>query len=192
MKTTIEQLPRVNVRDFVKAGAFARSGGRGVVLIPGHDSIHYRTNMDDMTIEFRATGPDGNQVVTPMGLICQPTHLGVGNMWLFRSFRTGQPCRVLFLVDGMMVARGDIIGPRYKQQLQGRADRMFSRYNRKPPTRANGKTTYRGQLTPYGKRVQRYYDTIQDLDVDVAVYLTRRFKLWKYSPGLETLRDANY
>ena len=136
---------------------------------------------------------DGDQVVSRLGLVRKPTNLGKGNTWLFRSFRTGKLCRVLYLVRGMFVARADIIGPRYTQQLKGRTGRMWLRYNRyqTPPTRAKGKTTYRGKLTPYGKRLERYDLLADDLYLDTIVYMARRYKIWRDIPSLEPLKDLD-
>lgn len=195
MMTTLEQLPRVQIREFVKAGAFSRSVAHGTMEFrskPGQ--IIFRTDLENMVIEFTATGPDGNPVVSQLGLVCNPTNLGKGNTWMFRSFRSGKQCRVLYLVRGMFVARADIIGPRYTQQLKGRAGRMWLRYNRyqTPPSRAYGKLTYRGKPTPYGKRLERYNLMADDLDIDVAVYIAKRFKMWQYNPDFEPLRDMDW
>ena len=194
MMTTLEQLPRLQIRDFVKAGAFSRSVHGTFEFRSKPGQIIFRTDLENMTIEFTANGPDGNPVVSRLGLVCIPTNLGIGNTWMFRSFRSGKRCRVLYLVRGMFVARADIIGPRYAQQLKGRAGRMCLRYNRyqNPPTRANGKPTYRGKPTPYGKRLERYEIMADDLDIDVALYIVKRSKAWRYNPDLEPLREMDW
>ena len=192
--TTLEQLHRVQIRAFVKAGAFSQSVVHGTFEFPDKPgTISFRTDLERMTIEFTATAPDGDQVVSRLGLVRKPTNLGKGNTWLFRSFRTGKLCRVLYLVRGMFVARADIIGPRYTQQLKGRTGRMWLRYNRyqTPPTRAKGKTTYRGKLTPYGKRLERYDLLADDLYLDTIVYMARRYKIWRDIPSLEPLKDLD-
>lgn len=193
MKSVLEQLPRVKIRDFVRAGAFVGKESTGAFEMPGCSTVvTFRADMEAMTIQFTATGPDGNQVVSELGLISQPTNLGIGTMWLFYSFRSKTRCRVLYLVRGCFVGRMDIIDPRYKQQLQGRAERMWLRYGRPSPARPNGKPTYRGKLTPYGKRLARYDELGRDLDADVALYLIRRFKLWQDMPDLLPAKDMNY
>ena len=190
MKPTLERLPRFQIRDFVKAFVFTQPTMSGVLTV-AQSRIAYRTDLEDMTIEFTATGPDGNQVVSKWGLIQRTTNLGNGKMWFFQSLRSGNVCRVLYLADGMVVSRNDFLCPRYKQQLMGRARRKWKQVGRylNPPVRPYGKRTYRGRLTPYGERLKRYGQKADYYELFALVYLTNRFQLWECNSILEPLKD---
>lgn len=189
MKPTLERLPRFQIRNFVRSYAFTQPTMSGVLTV-GQSRIAYRTDLEDMTIEFTATDPDGNQVVSKWGLMQRASNLGKGNMWFFYSFRSGKPCRVLYLVDGKVVSRNDMLCPRYKQQLMGRSRRKWKQVGRylNPPVRPNGKRTYRGRLTPYGKRLKRYNERAEYYELFALVYLTNRFQLWECNSILEPLK----
>lgn len=189
MQKTLEQLPRLTVRDLIAGGAFARPGDYYLFQYSNRLSLLVRVDLESMVVHFGAIDhTTGTQTKSTVGLVTRTTNLGNGSMWLFHSFRTGKQSRVLFLVDGEMVARADIIKPRYKQQLQGRTERMWLRYNRPSPARPYGKPTYRGKLTPYGRRLQRYDQTVDDLNCDAWLYFIRRFKLWREYPELEQFK----
>ena len=190
MKTVLEDLPRLTVRDMVSGGAFNERGGLLIVYFGDRWLLYCRPDLESMIIKFEALDRiNRTRVKSRVGLVTRPTNLGNGSMWLFHSFRTNKEFRVLFLVNGEMVGRADIIGPRYKQQLQGRARRLLSRYHRPSPARPYGKPIYRGKLTPYGRRLQRYDEMADYLDDMVSMYYAHRAKIWRDEPAFEPLRD---
>lgn len=195
MKTCLEDIFRLRVSDFVKAGCMDRPQRYGTIELSRPvgrvTGIAFRVDLVAMRLTLTATVKSGNQVVTEIGLIQRPTNLGIGKMWLFDCPITHTPCRVLYCIDGQFGSRSAIDRPRYRQQRQGRKGRFLSRYHRPEPTRANGKPTYRGKLTPYGKRVQRYKETADELEMQMVLFITRRFKLWKHNPRLKPLKDLD-
>lgn len=196
MRTCLEDLFRLRVSDFVRAGCMDRPKRSGTIELPRPvgrvTGIAFRVDLVAMRLTLTATVVSGNQVVTEIGLIQRPTNLGVGKMWMFDCPITHTPCRVLYCIDGQFGSRSAIDRPRYRLQLQGRKGRFFSRYHRPSPARVNGKPTYRGKLTPYGKRVQRYNDTVEELDAKMFFFVARRFKLWKHNSMLEPLKDLDF
>lgn len=190
MKTALEDLPRLTVKDMARAGVFDYSTRVGGVMVRWRNEakpVYF--HREDNTIVFRAMAGNGARIETRIGIIARPTNLGIGTMWLFESSIIHEPCRVLYLVRGMMVSRGEIVGARYRQQLKSRAGRLMMQSNkyRNPPERLNGKTTYRGKPTPYGKRLERYGEKFEDLELRLAQYLVRRFRLARIDPELSKL-----
>ena len=197
MKTCLEDLFRLRVSDFVRAGCMDRPQRSGTIELPRPvgrvTGIAFRVDLVAMRLTITATvqSMSGNQVVTEIGLIQRPTNLGIGKMWMFVCPITHTPCRVLYCIDGQFGSRSAMERPRYREQRQGRKGRFVSRYHRPSPARANGKPTYRGKLTPYGKRVQRYNDMVEELDAKMAVFMIKRFKLWKHNRGFEHFKDID-
>lgn len=187
MKTCLEDLFRLRVSDFVGAGCMDRPQRYGTIELPrpvgNVTEVAFRVDLVAMRLTLTTTARSGNQIVTNIGLIQRPTNLGIGKMWMFVCPITHTPCRVLYCIDGQFGSRSAIDRPRYREQRQGRKGRFISRYHRPSPARVNGKTTYRGKLTPYGKRVQRFNDTAFELEAKMLDFMIKRFKLTKHGLG---------
>lgn len=87
------------------------------------------------------------------------SNLGRGVVRFFLCPTTNTLCRKLYLVDGRFVSRRAIHGAMYRNQTKSRRWRNIADGWMRDdfiPYRRYGKPLYRGKLTPYGKRIQRY------------------------------------
>lgn len=83
----------------------------------------------------------------------KPSNLGDGITYYFVCPRTGALCRRLYFTDRYITSRNGFRKPLYLSQARSHKQRdLFPT----EPYRENGKMYYRGKLTPYGKRVERY------------------------------------
>ena len=83
----------------------------------------------------------------------KPSNLKNGTTYYFVCPRTGALCRRLYFTDRYITSRKGFRKPLYLSQARSHKQRdLFPT----EPYRENGKMYYRGKLTPYGKRVERY------------------------------------
>lgn len=82
------------------------------------------------------------------------SNLGKGYTLFFYCPVTHRPCTKLFLWERYIVSRYAFTHTTYNSRLQSSHMRKFGA--REEPYRDYGKRTYRGKLTPYGKRVSKY------------------------------------
>lgn len=68
---------------------------------------------------------------------------------------SGNKSRTLFYIGNVWKDRRSF-RHRYGSQTRSRQQRELDLWHREEPTRCNGKEYYRGKLTPYGKRLQRW------------------------------------
>lgn len=61
----------------------------------------------------------------------------------------------------------------YHRQRIGHKNRLIS--PKTEPYRKNGKELYRGQLTPYGKRVQKYEEYENRRELEIARWIIKKF-----------------
>lgn len=172
MATTIENYLRLTVRDCKRLGFLTPNGDkRGVVSwTQGKDviaSISLRTNLAG-TVPYAALNYSykGNPVNTEITLRFHASNLnGETGYYYFVCPVTGLSCRNLYLVDGRFVSRL-AFRPLYRKQAETRipksngslaALRALTEYE-ELRTAKYRRLTYRGKLTPYGRKVEKAAD----------------------------------
>jgi len=106
---------------------------------------------------------DDNERSHKQTIYFQPkaSNLGNGTTYYFVCPTTGILCRRLYFTDRSITSRKGFRNPLYLSQAKSHKQRdLFP----KDPYRENGKMYYRGKLTPYGKRVERYEAKMEKAD----------------------------
>ena len=91
-------------------------------------------------------------------------------VYYFICPRTGQKARVIYRVGNYFWSRR-ALDARYYLQTLSRHSRTIS--HREDPHRKNGKEYYRGNLTPYGKRLKKYYDHEEQVVEELSKFLSK-------------------
>ena len=169
MATTIENYLRLTVRDCKRLGFLTPRGDKtGVVSwTQGKDviaSISLRTNLAG-TVPYAALNYSykGTPVRTELTLRFHASNLnGETGYYYFVCPVTGLSCRNLYLVDGRFVSRL-AFRPLYRKQAETRVPksngslavlRAIADYE-DAATAKYRRLTYRGKLTPYGRKVAK-------------------------------------
>ncbi len=177
MVTVIEDYLRLTVRDCKRMGYFTpKASTHGVVRwTQGAEvvaSVSFETNLTG-TVPFAVLSYryKGEQVTTNLTLRFKPSNLKAGTgFYYFVCPVTGLSCRNLYLVNGKFVSR-TAFRPLYRKQAETRIGknngslaclRAFADYE-DVVSQKYRRLTYRGKLTPYGRKVQKAgakYDAI--------------------------------
>lgn len=104
---------------------------------------------------------NGEHMSYDVPIVERRSNLGRGVVRFFMCPTTNTLCRKLYLIDGRFVSRRAVHGAVYRKQTQSRRWRVIADGWMRDdfvPYRRYGKPLYRGKLTPYGKRIQRYQE----------------------------------
>lgn len=83
---------------------------------------------------------------------------------------TGSRARVIYRVGSYFACRR-AIKAYYPLQMESRHSRTI--HYREEPYRKNGKEYYRGKITPYGRRLQRYYEHEERVVAEMEKWISR-------------------
>ena len=108
---------------------------------------------DAMAFVFR-WAYDGQERRQLIRIMEQESNLANGSKVLY-FLCGGHRCRTLYS-DGRGLYSRNQFSHHYGQQGEGRLDRTIRHLDN--PERKFGKETYRGKVTPYGRRLQRFYE----------------------------------
>lgn len=167
MVTTIEDYIRLTVRDCKRLGYFTTNAvTTGVVRWTqgGHEvaSVRLTTNVAGsvpyavLSYQYR-----GEPVRTELTLRFKASNLKAGTgYYYFVCPVTGLSCRNLYLVNGRFVSR-TAFRPLYRQQAETKTARRLAPLTallrwEELITEKYRRLTYRGNLTPYGRRVDKF------------------------------------
>lgn len=105
----------------------------------------------------------------------QESHLIAGaHVYYFLCPVLHRRCKKLYLIgDGFRCSRA--FKHHYPQQNKSHVDRLYYEYHSPEPYRDNGKMYYRGKLTPYGKRVQKYEEKIRETEQEIFLRIRKKF-----------------
>jgi hypothetical protein len=105
---------------------------------------------------------DGRKHRQRILIVYEPSNLGISAVPYFLCPVTYHKCRKLY-TDGNVIVSRFAFSHTYSQRNKSHKWRELDKYLNyleKEPTKKNGKTEYRGKLTPYGKRIVKYYENM--------------------------------
>ena len=157
IKLTIADLKRMELFQpdaFVFSRISWGSSFHAIVLINDDQSI--------LTIRYSIRGVERTSMI---GIETRPANIGKGVIRYFVCPVTNRLCRNLYLYNGRFVSQKAMRFAMYKQQTRSKINRMIPEgvlADDYVPYKPYGKMYYRGKLTPYGKRIMRYEQTVEN------------------------------
>ncbi len=163
----LDETLRLKISTLKDGGAFLsdRTTLHGTAYVQGYD-VDFTINVDltKMTcmIICKSEGEETMQVTWELRR--EPTNLGIGEQWFFYNPYTGIKFRKLYYCrinyhgnsGGAFLPRHVISNPKYSIQMESKIARTYSQCHRHEDAyRKWGKFTYRGILTPYGKKMMK-------------------------------------
>jgi len=110
-------------------------------------------------INLQYTYQDTTRINYDVALTTQPSHLGIGQQYLFVCPVKGVPCRKLYLYEGKFVSRSAIPNAGYSYQGEPKSARIYNRVFGPPgwlgEDHKNRKYYYRDKLTPWGRKQEK-------------------------------------
>lgn len=115
------------------------------------------------TLRWTEEGRKHNQSIGVVGEPCNIRSLSGTYVYYFVCPLTGAKCRILYkTIGGGFCSRKALKNALYPLQMDSHKFRYINYPPEgKQPYRRNGKEYYRGKLTPYGKRCQRYEKAVE-------------------------------
>ena len=127
--------------------------GEGASITVSVDNVE-----NTVTFDYRL---NGMRICYDVRIVERRSNLGRGVVRFFMCPTSHALCRKLYLVNGRFVSRRAVRRAMYLNQSKSRHWRNIADgWSGEDfiPYRRYGKVTYKGKLTPYGKRIQRYID----------------------------------
>ena len=166
MATFIDYIPRItlsNLKELIKrqsetdATLCARFTLKGIQ----YTAVAF-LNKNEMLFYWDYEGERRKVIVA---LCSEPSNLGKGQVWYFLCPYTGRKCRTLFL-NGKVIASRYAFCHVYSYQNESKRNRIFRGCGKiDTPERKYGKKMYKGKLTPYGRKVDKYYSKLHRFTV---------------------------
>ena len=107
----------------------------------------------------------------------QEANIGKGVVRFFNCPKTHNLCRKLYFDGNMFVSRKAINGAMYRCQNTSKLQRILPRgwaTDEFVPFKRYGKPYYRGKLTPYGKRIERHQNIVDQCETIMGDWLFRK------------------
>lgn len=166
MATFIDYIPRItlsNLKELIKRQSetdttlCARFALKGIQY-----TAVFFLNKNEMLFYWDYEGGRRKVIVA---LCSEPSNLGKGQVWYFLCPHTGRKCRTLFF-NGKVIAGRHAFCHVYSYQNESRINQLLSSIGKNDsPKRKYGKEMYKGKVTPYGKRVNKYYSKLHRFNV---------------------------
>ena len=159
----IDNLRRFTIADLKKLGYFVPDSVVSGVLRwgSGDNQSSIRATMDNtrMVLSVKYIVNNVKTMQYDVTIIERTANLGKGVVRFFLCPITHKPCRKLYLYGDRFVSRRAMRGAMYRSQVKSKLDRVMPSGWASDdfiPYKRYGKMYYRGRLTPYGKRIERY------------------------------------
>lgn len=176
----MENLKRFTIADLKKLGYFVPDGVVSGVLRwgSGDNQSSIRAKMDNARMVLSLKYMVNNEKIMQydVAIIEKAANLGKGVVRFFLCPITHKPCRKLYLYGDRFVSRRAMRNVMYRDQTESKIARLipFGMDNgAKNPQRRYGKPYYRGKITPYGKRLERYEKKCDHADMVIATHFYR-------------------
>lgn len=165
-RVVIDELGRIKLSDFRKIIRTARATEKRMGTQFSLCGISYKAYfLPDMMMLILNWKIGEEEKVQKIYLREAQSNLGLNPVLYFVCPFSGKSCRKLF-TDGRkffsMHALTD--GFTYQDRNASRRDRLLSKGLKEPPESTNRKPYYRGELTPYGKKLLRYYREMDEAE----------------------------
>lgn len=121
-------------------------------------SVGFDPEKRELTLRWRERGREHRQRIGITSKPCNIRSLSEAVVYYFLCPETQTKCRVLYkMIGGGFCGRKALPKALYPLQMKSHINR-YLHYppDSKEPYRRNGKEHYRGKLTPYGRRCQRW------------------------------------
>lgn len=170
-KVVLNELGRVKLSDFKKLIATARKTGNRMGIDFSLCGISYKAYfLPERMMLLLNWFFDGEEYVERILFREAESNLGLNPVLYFVCPYSGKSCRKLF-TDGRkffsMHALKD--GFTYQERNASRRDRLLSKGLKEPPESTNRKPYYRGELTPYGRKLLRYYREMDEAEKNLRI-----------------------
>ena len=180
----IDYLKRFTIADLKKLGYFVPGGVVSGVLTwgEGDNKSSIRATMDNarMVLSLHYVVNQEKQMSYNVTIIERAANLGKGVVRFFLCPITHKPCRKLYLYGDRFISLRAMRGAMYRSQIKSKLDRVMPSGWASDdfiPYKRYGKMYYRGRLTPYGKRIERYEGIVdratERLMREIAIKLRR-------------------
>ena len=157
----IDDCIKLRIRDLKRKGYFVANEIMGEVLRWGEGKVSVRVIVDNINSKvllfYTVNHKEDIKYIIP--LIVKPANIGKGVVRYFECPISHALCRILYLCNGTFVSRKVLKSYLYESQRRSKQGRLMPRGCLSPdfiPYKRFGKRMYRGELTPYGKRIERY------------------------------------
>lgn len=179
--TEIDKLTKARLsafRGLIASGVSAWRQVEGSYTFGG-DGQELRVTFDPdvLALSFRYIDLAGSVRLENIALLEEPSNLGIGKVLYFLCPYSGRKCRTLYTDGYVFASRYALKNAVYSYQNKSKKDRAFERMfafvRPDSPERPGGKITYRGKLTPYGRRVARYYARVEAGNRALQGYISR-------------------
>ena len=176
LKFSIADLKRLGyfVPDGIKSGVLSWSNTTAKIAITV-DNINHVVSLDYVV--------DGERHMKYKVFIYeQEANIGKGVVRFFDCPITHTLCRKLYLYGNMFVSRKAMRGAIYRCQAKSKWQRAMGNGWASDdfiPFKRYGKTHYRGKLTPYGKRIERYQNIVDQCETMATDWLFRKLRRGK-------------
>lgn len=172
-KFTIADLKRFGyfVPDAVVSGVLSWNDGKSNIRIKVDNSKML------MSLEYVVGGE--RQMKYNITIIEREANIGKGVVRFFMCPRCHQLCRNLYLYGDMFVSRKAMSGVIYRCQAMSKWQRTMGNgwaSDNFIPYKRYGKTHYRGKLTPYGKRIERYQNIVDQCETMATDWLFHKLR----------------
>lgn len=113
-------------------------------------------NVGKITFDYLC---DGQPIHYSVDIERRTANIGFGEVYFFRIMHGGKAiyCKNLYLYNGLFVPRVMIPDAMYGCQIESKTYRNAIPHVE--PFRKYGKPRYKGRITPYGKRINSYYES---------------------------------
>lgn len=182
--TNIKANPHFTLKDVSPLLKFALQRQEAYSLKDGMEigDITYSVGFNPLewafTLKWEEEGRRYEQNIYVVGEPSNIRSLSGTFVYYFLCPRTGVKCRTLYKIGGRgFYSRKALPKALYPIQKESKALR-YIRHGYDEPYRRHGKEYYRGKLTPYGKKCQRYEVAVERSEEDLITWTSKLVKKW--------------
>lgn len=173
-----------SIADLKRLGYFVPNGAKSGVLSWNNTTAKIAITVDNINnvvmLDYVVDGE--RHLKYTVFIYTQAANIGNGVVRFFDCPITHELCRKLYLHGDMFVSRKAMKGVLYRCQAASKHERaMPSGWASDDfiPFRRYGKTHYRGKLTPYGKRIERYQNIVNRCETMATDWIFRKLRRGK-------------
>ncbi len=179
-----EDCLKFSIADLKRLGYFVPDGVKSGVLSWSNTTAKIAITVDNtnnvVSLDYVVDGE--RHMKYNVFIYEKEANIGNGVVRFFDCPITHTLCRKLYLYGDMFVSRKAMRGALYRSQAVSKHERaMPSGWASDDfiPFRRYGKTHYRGKITPYGKRLERYQNIVSQCETMASDWLFRKLRRGK-------------
>ena len=175
-----EDCLKFSIADFKRLGYFVPDGVISGVLRWNNTTAKISISVDNInrvvSLDYIVDGE--RNMSYNVYIYEQEANIGKGVVRYFDCPITHNLCRKLYFNGSMFVSRKAMRGAMYRCQAMSKWQRTMGSgwaSDEFIPFKPYGKTHYRGKLTPYGKRIERYQNHVEKCETIATDWLFNKF-----------------